>query len=76
MSEGCIAERDDGRRCGRPAPLLDLERPGMVCLDHAAVSDDQRRLIGGVLRALARAMESGQPLGAAAGEREPGDRPD
>jgi hypothetical protein len=32
---GCIAYREDGRICGEPAMVLDLQRGGMVCDRHA-----------------------------------------
>ncbi len=31
----CIAYREDGRLCGRPATQLDRQRGGMVCGEHA-----------------------------------------
>ncbi len=29
----CIAELGDGRACGRPATILDIQRGGWICLD-------------------------------------------
>ena len=72
MTDGCIAEQDDGQHCGRPAPLFDLERQGMVCVDHASLTAGQRRLIANVLRTLVRAMDGGQASGAARRDREAG----
>ncbi len=31
----CIAYRDDGRICGAPAMVVDVQRGGMVCRKHA-----------------------------------------
>ena len=31
----CIAYREDGRICGRPATVIDQQRGGMVCQEHA-----------------------------------------
>lgn len=33
----CIAYLNDGRICGAPACVLDLQRGGMVCWAHAPV---------------------------------------
>ena len=30
----CIAYRDDGTICRQPATILDVQRGGMVCIDH------------------------------------------
>ena len=35
MESGCIAYGADGRRCGAPAVLVDEQRGGLVCYDHA-----------------------------------------
>jgi hypothetical protein len=32
---GCIAYREDGCLCRGPASILDHQRGGLVCLDHA-----------------------------------------
>jgi hypothetical protein len=31
----CIAYNDQGKICGRPATVIDLQRGGMVCFEHA-----------------------------------------
>jgi hypothetical protein len=35
MRVACIAYREDGRLCARPASILDPQRGGMVCAEHA-----------------------------------------
>jgi hypothetical protein len=35
----CIVYQDDGRLCRAPATILDHQRGGMVCVDHALDTD-------------------------------------
>ena len=35
MQVKCIAYKDDGTICGKPATVLDPQRGGMVCKEHA-----------------------------------------
>ncbi len=35
MRRGCVAQTEQGRRCGAPGILVDVERGGMVCAAHA-----------------------------------------
>lgn len=36
MTGQCIAYLDNGRICGKPATILDRQRGGMVCREHAS----------------------------------------
>jgi hypothetical protein len=35
MTGWCIAYREDGRVCCEPATIVDHQRKGLVCADHA-----------------------------------------
>ena len=36
----CIAYAEDGTICGKPAIVIDVQRGGMVCEEHALRRDD------------------------------------
>lgn len=60
----CIAYREDGRICGRPAFRIDHQRGGMVCAEHAARADwnedDDRRMIAEATENMKRRVRSGE----------------
>lgn len=41
MNARCIAYREDGRLCGAPATVLDLQRGGMVCAAHSPAPEPE-----------------------------------
>jgi hypothetical protein len=59
MTEKCIAYLQDGRICGKSAIVIDYQRGGMVCNEHAIellstwIRDLQRRI-----RELERAIQN------------------
>ena len=67
MGSGCIVHLPDGRRCDAPGVVVDDQRGGLVCYDHAPldqlVAHTIRRAMGAPERHLAAALA--EPLPAA-----------